>query len=190
MTGLTVALLLSGCGQPVEDRDGQSEDRTKLACVVSAGRYSVHFSAYQEPTAEELKDRKKAYSPHCQDLPRTGKAYLTVDMLDADVKSTPIGVKVMTKGEGGGRNITTVPAAVYKNGIIEVVSDLPEPGEYTVELGVEHTGAKADTVRIPLRVALQPKLSDRVPQIAVAVGGLVAMMVALFAFLKRKQTKA
>jgi hypothetical protein len=180
---LLAGLLLMAACQKNGNNGGQSLDTTKLACVVATDFYMVHFTAYQEPTDEEQQDRKKAFSPYCQDLPRVGKSYLTVDMLDADVKSMPISAKVFAKQDPQ-KPLVTVPPRAYATGIVELVANLREPGEYTIERGIGRTVAEEDTIRIPLRVALHPPLfaqiTARLPQIAVGLGTLLGVCVLAF----------
>ncbi len=168
---------------------GQADDRSKLACVVTTDFYIVHFTAYQEPADADRNDRLKAFSPYCQDLPRTGKSYLTVDMLDADVKDTPISVRVVAIVEDkSAREIAVLPAKTYKTGIVEVVADLAEAGEYLLELKVGSGASDDESLRIPLRVALHPPLRERAALLVLGLGvfvGIVAL-IALGGHLWRK----
>lgn len=123
-------------------------------CLISTDFHIVHFSALQ-PAAEGSKAEN--FQRYCQELPRLGTAYLSVDFVDRDVRHLPIALKVIEEDKQGAelRTLNEIPAKTYPQGVASVQVNLDRPGRYA--LLVQFQGEElADELRIPLTVGLEP----------------------------------
>lgn len=145
-----------------DDRPRQQEEYPRVTCIINEKGYSVHFSAYLKPSADETSsDESDVFLPHCQEIPSTGKVHFTMDFLDRGVRGLPVAVRVVRESVDdpsdsalGPSKLADVPAKIYPTGIIEVEAALNHAGRYAVFLTVDKlaTGGK-EQVRIPLQVA-------------------------------------
>ncbi|MGH6635609.1 MAG: hypothetical protein ACRED0_05555 [Gammaproteobacteria bacterium] len=146
--------------QSQNSQGGQVDDKlSRLSCLVTTDFYMVHFTAFQ-PKAGET-DPKKMFRPYCQDLPDASKAYLTLDLIDRDVRKMPVGLKLVEEAQGAEqaqleqqRTLMEVPPKAYKHGVVETQADFDKPGNYALLVTIGEAAAEEDTIRIPLRVGL------------------------------------
>ena len=81
-------------------KDGYSG--SNMSCLMGNDFYAVHFSAFQPGRrAGESTD----FTKYCQEIPGVGTTYLSIDLLDRDVRKTPISLRVVEEefSEDGGR---------------------------------------------------------------------------------------
>ena len=133
-------------------------------CAMERGQYFVHFSAYQHAAAgaapqlaqlRELKDAdarryldamKEEFQSYCRDIPKTGKATLTFDLISDVLRRVPVAVRVVEASErGNSETVLYIPQQVYPSGVVKAETDFPKAGKYKaiVELP-EHTGGAAE----------------------------------------------
>jgi hypothetical protein len=174
------------------------DTKQRLTCLVANDFYIVHFTSYLEPLAGE-KDPKKIFKQHCQDLPRVGKAYLGIDLMDMDARGLPVGVKVVEVQEGerpkdAQKNVQPVlldiAPKVYESGVVEVQSTFDKPGLYSVNLAFDAGVSDEDVLKIPLRVGLEPE-KEPFPKIPleIPVGLTILGVVGFFSYhyIKKKR---
>ncbi|HWQ70191.1 MAG TPA: hypothetical protein VN494_09645 [Patescibacteria group bacterium] len=125
-------------------------------CSRERGQYLIHFSAYQHGTAErasqlaqlkELKDAdlrryvdamKEEFQSYCRDIPRTGKATLTFDLISDALRRTPVAVRVVEASEReGAQTVLYIPQQVYPSGVVKAETDFGKAGNYKAVLEVE-----------------------------------------------------
>jgi hypothetical protein len=112
----------------------------KDACVIKAGPYLIHFSAYQRYGEEQ---------EACDDIFKTGATVFGLTPVDSNARDLPLGLKLVD--EHGGSIFVVEPKAT-PNGILTVERDVPTAGKYTVmvtlrdKAGHEFTGEKAVTI--------------------------------------------
>ena len=112
----------------------------KDACVVKAGPYAIHFSAYQRYGEEQ---------EACDDIYKTGATVFGLTPVISEARDLPLGLKLLD--ENGG-TVFAVDPKVNPNGILTVERDVPKAGKYTVVVtvrdkqGHEFTGEKAVTI--------------------------------------------
>jgi hypothetical protein len=71
-------------------------NRPDLDCIIANDFYAVHFSTYLQPSKEDVsEDSKAAFVPFCQQIPRAGKMFFTADLIDRDIRTTPIGIRLV-----------------------------------------------------------------------------------------------
>ncbi|MGH8579562.1 MAG: hypothetical protein ACREVK_05360 [Gammaproteobacteria bacterium] len=146
--------------QSQSSEGGQVDDKlSRLSCLVRTDFYIVHFTAFQ-PRAGET-DPKQMFRPYCHDLPDASKAYLTLDLVDRDVRKMPVGLRLVEEAQGADpaqlepqRTLMEVPPKVYKQGVVETQADFDKPGNYALLVIIGEAVAEEDTIRIPLRVGL------------------------------------
>lgn len=145
----------------VRNNDGRTNyTGASMKCVVANDFYAVHFSAMQ---IGRQSGEPSDYMKYCQEVPVTGVTFLTLDMLDRDVRTLPIALKVVQEeldANGLPNNqkvLVDVPAKVYKNGTIDTKYEFTQSGHYAVlaEFG-ESDGmvTEDDRLRIPFTVAM------------------------------------
>lgn len=166
-TGVALA-----AGAPRDSSNGrQMYQGASMSCLVANDFYAVHFTALQEGRHE---GEQTDFVKYCQEVPRPGKIYLTLDLLDRDVRNTPIGLRVVEEefAEDGRlpkekRTLAEMPPKVYKNGTAEIHADIGEPGHYAViAVFGEDDGfvSEDDRLRVPFSVGLpSPNQPNRWP---------------------------
>ena len=93
---LISTLLLTSCSNDKLGTPPQIADINSVGCLIANDFYAVHFSAYLKPTTpREGNDREALLKPYCQELPTIGKAYFSADLIDRDIRKTPIGIRVV-----------------------------------------------------------------------------------------------
>ncbi|MGH8607701.1 MAG: hypothetical protein ACREX9_09840 [Gammaproteobacteria bacterium] len=208
MTKITRILTLLFCSilvvsqawsQSQSSQGGQSDDKlSQLSCLITTDFYIVHFTAFQ-PRAGET-DPKKMFRPYCQDLPEASRAYLTVDLVDQDVRKMPVGLKLVEEAQGAEngqlepqkRMLVEVPSKVYKYGVVETQADFDKPGRYALLVTIGEAVAEENTIRIPLRVGLGTVPEEGSGEntrelLIVALGGVALFGYFGWRFLKRRQ---
>jgi hypothetical protein len=121
----------------------------------------VHFTALQEGRQP---GEKTDFVKYCQAVPYVGKIYLTIDLLDRDVRSTPISLRVIEENIVDGRppeiktTLSETPPKIYKNGTADTHVNITEPGHYALIANVgDGPASEDDRLRIPFTVALAPQ---------------------------------
>lgn len=165
-----LALLLSGCDQLGfgAKQSNALGNRPELDCIIANDFYAVHFSAYLQPTKEEAQaasESKAAFVPFCQQIPRAGKMFFTADLIDRDIRTTPIGIKLVEVEKTGRpapdhereiRTISEMPAKLYPRGAVEAQADVDKNGDYVLYLLIGDAIEEDDQFRIPLEVGVEP----------------------------------
>lgn len=139
----------------------QSYSGSNMNCLIANDFYAVHFSALQEGRS---KGETSDFEKYCQEVPKIGKVYLTIDLLDRDVRATPVALSVVE--EEPSRNelppeikstLAETPARIYKNGIADTHVEITHPGHYALIATIgDGPIAEDDRLRIPFSVGLPP----------------------------------
>lgn len=184
----------SSQGEQIQDKLSQ------LRCLVTTDFYIVHFTAFQ-PRAGET-DPKKMFKPYCQDLPEASRAYLTVDLVDQDVRKMAIGLKLVEEAQGAEnsqlepqRTLVETPSKVYKHGVVETQADFDKPGHYALLVTIGEAVAEENTIRIPLRVGLGTVPEEGSGEntrelLFIALGGVALLSYFGWRFLKRRKQQS
>lgn len=129
-----------------------------IKCLITNDFYAVNFTAMQEG---QVKGETTPFVKYCQEIPATGKVFLTVDLLDRDVRTTPLSLRVIEEEISDGRlpeikrTVSETPAKVYKNGTADIVADLAQAGHYALIVTIGDQGiTEDDRLRIPFSVAI------------------------------------
>jgi hypothetical protein len=148
-----------------------------MTCLIANDFYAVHFSAMQEGRQH---GERTDFVKYCQEVPAVGRTYLTVDLLDRDVRNTPIALRVVEeeytrdgRSAGEKRTVAEVPAKIYRNGTADTQVDITQPGHYAVIATIgEDAFSEDDRLRIPFSVAV-PAPVKASEWYGTIVGGLV-----------------
>ncbi len=201
-TALIVLLvvLCASCGRKAAEYTTQPEGLDggspgKLTCVTMTDFYIAHLTAYQDNPAAAPGER---FKPLCQDLPATGKTFLTVDMIDRDVRQTPIAVKLVEEEVSDPdqanaappvlRTLLDIAPKLYKQGVVEAQADFNRPGHYALLVMVGDQAAAEDIIRIPLRVALGTGISMEKIIIYILPVMFVAFLFVSYRYYKQSKT--
>ncbi|AEF98749.1 hypothetical protein [Methylomonas methanica] len=161
-------LLLTGCEQLGfgAKQSNALGNRPDLDCIIANDFYAVHFSAYLQPSKEELSpENKAAFVPFCQKIPRAGKMFFTADLIDRDIRATPIGIKLVEVEKTGEkapedireiRTIVEIPAKLYPRGAVEAQADVDKNGDYVLYFLIGDAVEEDDRFRVPLEVGVDP----------------------------------
>ena len=161
---ITLSFLVFGrnalaAGEPRNAR--QAYSGSNMTCLIGNDFYAVHFTAIQEGRE---KGETTNFAKYCQEVPRVGVTYLSMDLLDRDVRKTPVAMRVIREefSEEGGRPpqelgvLKEIPAKLYPNGTADISVDIKQPGHYAL---VATIGSEAisedDRLRIPFTVAVE-----------------------------------
>ena len=185
-------LLLSGCDKLGFGTKQSSAlgNRPDLDCIIANDFYAVHFSAYLQPSKDDKNpDPKAAFVPFCQQIPRAGKMFFTADLIDRDIRSTPIGIRLVEVEKTGQpapddireiRTVAETPSRLYPKGAVEAQADVDKTGDYVLYLLIGEAMEDDDKFRVALEVGVDPK-GSQLPLIA--IGGVVALVLLVLVFL-------
>ncbi|NJD05741.1 MAG: hypothetical protein FIA97_04490 [Methylococcaceae bacterium] len=160
-----LGLLCGNAGAATNQRDPfngrQTYSGSAMNCLIANDFYAVHFTALQEGRKA---GEKTDFEKYCQEIPSTGRIYLSVDLLDRDVRSTPIALRVVEESvfEDGRPSETKSTLAetspkIYKNGTADTQVAVSQPGHYALIVTVgDGPITEDDQLRIPFSVALPP----------------------------------
>jgi len=146
-------------GEPRNAR--QAYSGSNMTCLIGNDFYAVHFTAIQEGRE---KGETTNFAKYCQEVPRVGKTYLSIDLLDRDVRKTPVTLRVIREefNEEGGRPpqelgvLTETPAKLYPNGTADIAVDIKQPGHYALIATIGNEAiSEDDRLRIPFTVAVE-----------------------------------
>jgi hypothetical protein len=170
-----------GAGAPRDMNNGrQMYQGASMNCLVANDFYAVHFTAMQEGRYE---GERHDFAKYCQEIPGTGKTYLSIDLLDRDVRNTPVALRVIEEdlGEGGQlpkekSTLAEVPAKIYKSGTVETYANITQPGHYALIAVIgDEAVTEDDRLRIPFSVGVpSPVQPNRWPgALAALIGAIV-----------------
>jgi hypothetical protein len=163
--GVLFAGTLSGCDMSEKlSTPSQIADPNSMGCLIANDFYAVHFSAYLKP--KEGNEREALLTPYCQELPSEGKAFFAADLIDRDIRQTPIGIRVIEIEKIGDkptdfkeiRELNKVEAKIYSKGVVEAQADLDKKGDYALILliGGEEAISDEDKLKITFHVGKSP----------------------------------
>ena len=155
--GFAIVMVASGLSQAWAHGGGGMGGITENdVCSREKGQYLIHFSAYQHAAAgragqlavlQELKDAdlkryidamKEEFQSYCRDIPKTGKATLTFDLISDVLRRIPVAVRVVETSEReGGATVLYIPQRVYPSGVVKAETDFAKAGKYRAVLEVE-----------------------------------------------------
>ena len=158
------ASLLVACETSDKANVPQIADINSVGCLVANDFYAVHFSAYLKP---KIGDEKTALlTPYCQELPEIGKAFFAADLIDRDIRQTPIGIRVVEIQQSENapnnlkeiRELNSVPPKIYSKGVVEAQANLDKEGDYALILliGGEDAISEEDKLKITFHVGQSP----------------------------------
>lgn len=202
----TCVLLLTACTSPgYNDNPSQQMTKATVGCLVATDFFAVYFSAYIQPIGENSKaqDKKSLFRSYCKNIPFSGKAFFTADLVGSELRETPIAVRVVEQEFNGVdennpenfkdiRTITEIPAKLYSKGVVEAQALLEKNGYYAIYLimGGEDAISDEDKLRIPIHVGVDPDAKPLMTQIATIAGitiGFALLGFVAFRFMRRRQ---
>ena len=163
--GLAVLLAASGPSQAWAHGGGGGGITEGDLCSREKGHQLVHFSAYQRATAgaasqlaqlKELKDAdlkryvdalKEEFQSYCRDIPSTGKATLTFDLISDTLRTIPVAVRVVevtNSGESG--TVLDIPQQVYPSGVVRAEAEFTKAGKYQAIVEVQEHHANRSPI--------------------------------------------
>ena len=205
---LLALTLLTGCDRDKLGTRPQIPDPMSQGCLITNDFYAVHFSAYIKTAAapKDARDREALLKPYCQELPVTGKVFFTADLIDRDIRQTPISIRVVELELTGSddskpesfkevRTITEVPAKVYGKGVVEAQADIAKEGYYALYLliGGDAAVSNEDKLRIAFHVGGDPDALPKKTIMLIAGGAttlLLLIIVAVWWWKKRSKSNA
>lgn len=201
---LSSALLTTGCNND-KDQLGtppQIADINSVGCLIANDFYAVHFSAYLKPSSPKSDERKALLTPYCQALPDIGKAFFSADLIDRDIRKTPIGIRVVEIEKTGDkptdfkevRTLNEVEAKIYTKGVVEAQADLDKKGDYALILAIggEEAISEEDRLKITFHVGDMPLFSTLSENMQIALAGGIPAFIAFISgiyFFRRKRNK-
>lgn len=159
--GCLAGSMMAEAANNTRNNDGRTNySGASMKCIVANDFYAVHFSAMQ---VGRQGGEPSDYMKYCQEVPVVGLTFLTVDLLDRDVRQLPILLKVVQEEmDANGtpqsqKILSETPARLYKSGTADTKYQFTQPGHYALiaEFG-EPDGlvTEDDRLRIPFTVAL------------------------------------
>jgi hypothetical protein len=203
VTTIISTLLLTSCNNDKLGTPPQIADINSVGCLIANDFYAVHFSAYLKPTTPlEGNDREALLKPYCQELPSIGKAYFSADLIDRDIRKTPIAIRVVEIEKIGEkpsdfkeiRTLNEVQPKIYSNGVVETQADLDKLGDYSLILAIggDEAISEEDRLKINFHVGESSILSELTENMQIAIAGgipaLIAFIFGVFYFRKKSKT--
>lgn len=123
--------------------------------------------------------------------------FFTADLIDRDIRATPIGVKLVEVEKTGQqppndiREIRTVaefPAKLYPRGAVEAQADVDKTGDYVLYFLIGDAIEEDDKFRVPLEVGVAPA-GAQPPLVLIggSVGGLLLAGFGVWFFLRKRK---
>lgn len=161
--GFVVLMAASGASQAWAHGGGGMGGISDL-CSMEKGQFIIHFSAYQHATAgaasqlaqlKELKDAdlkryvdamKEEFQSYCRDIPNTGKATLTFDLISDVLRRIPVAVRVVeASARSDSGTVLYIPQQVYPSGVVRAETEFAKAGKYRAVVEVEEhaSGSRA-----------------------------------------------
>ena len=176
-----MALLVSGMTAEVwAHRDRGPND----TCRREIGASLLHITLYQtqfDPVAE-----------YCEEVPRTGKALMVVDVTPGELREVPLGLEVVsTNASGQSQTVVSVPPKIYERGVINTEVVFNARNEYLARVRVElEKGEDPHLLAFPIQVAAWYK-AMMMPALIVA-GLLVFILISVIRYniVSRQQGEA
>lgn len=201
---LLLTSLLTGCDRDKLGTQPQIPDMNSVGCLITNDFYAVHLSVYVKTATapKDASDRAALLKPYCQELPVTGKAFFSADLIDRDIRQTPIGIRVVeleltgsddTKPENFKevRTITEVPAKTYTKGVVEAQADIDKNGYYALFLlvGGEAAVSDEDKLRIAFHVGGDPDALPKKTIMMIAGGAttLLLIIIGIIVWIRKKR---
>jgi hypothetical protein len=203
---LLVSALLMGCSKNDNATQPQIADKDSVGCLVANDFYAVHFSVYLKPIQSKpgsaVEDREALLTPYCQDLPNTGKAFFAADLIDRDVRKTPIGIKLVelektgkddTKAESFKelKVVLEVAPKLYPRGVVEAQADIAQEGYYALYLliGGDEALSEDDKLRIQFHVGKSPYafITQNIIPLSIGVGVFILVIITLWVVLRKRR---
>ncbi|MEI8208073.1 MAG: hypothetical protein WCG16_02630 [Methylococcales bacterium] len=187
---LFLALLISGCDKNQLGTQPQIPDLNSVGCLITNDFYAVHFSVYLKSSApkKDETDRAALLRPYCQEIPGSGKVFLAADLIDRDIRKTPIGIRVVelemvgsddTKADNFKeiKTITEVAAKEYSKGVVEAQADIENNGYYAMYLlvGGDAAVSDEDKLRIPFHVGGDPDALPKKTLLLIGAGATLTL---------------
>jgi hypothetical protein len=154
---------LSGCSSSDSEEGIQPQTSGNgMACLYTSDFYMVHFTAYQNPEVKQL--GINYFRPLCQKLPDVGKTFITIDLMDKDVREMPVAMKFVeidTEKSSGKelvikRVISEGPQEISAIGVFETNITFEKPGQYALYVLIgEEIFSDDDIVKIPFEVGAE-----------------------------------
>ncbi|NBV74955.1 MAG: hypothetical protein EBR59_03010 [Methylococcaceae bacterium] len=199
---LLALLVLDGCdklnfNKPATNALGNRPD---LDCLIANDFYAVHFSSYVQPSKDQIaEDAKAAFVPFCQKIPRAGKMFFTADLIDRDIRTIPIGIKIVEVEKTGQkapddfreiRTVAEIPSKLYPRGAVEAQAEIDKNGDYRLYLLIGDAVEEDDRFKIALEVGVDPNALS-IQEIASIAGGVLLLMIliAVVVVLIRRQSR-
>ncbi|MGH8582081.1 MAG: hypothetical protein ACREWG_04690 [Gammaproteobacteria bacterium] len=124
-------------------------------CLRQIGERALSFTVYQAASGS---------MKYCEDLPRTGKTTLTVDLMDWEFRSMAIGAKLLEaeswpnaqdeSADAQARVVAQLPPQPHPQGVLLIEQDFSKPGYYVELVSVTTPDGKQHTLRFPFRVGV------------------------------------
>lgn len=94
-------------------------------CVRRIGGSMVHFNAYQP--------QHEAKAQYCTDIPGEGETFLVLDLVDPELRMTPVGVRLVrgTNDSSEDQTVAYWPPAIHQDGVLRGEAQLTK-GVYQV----------------------------------------------------------
>ncbi|KJV05403.1 hypothetical protein [Methylocucumis oryzae] len=181
--------VITGCEYFNPTQVKQYSNRPDLDCIVANDFYAMHFSVYVQPkNADSAKD-KNTFVPYCQEIPIEGQMFFSADLIDRDIRETPIKVRLVEveyKNENGSESINEirvlkeVEQKLYTKGIVEAQADIDKKGSYILYLLIGEGIEEDDRFKIKLTVGDNSK-----QYLIISIGAAVLVALVLIGWLIR-----
>ena len=190
---LFVSIFLLPACSPKDKTAPVQFDYNPAGCLVTNDFYAVYFSAYIKPEGNlaetKGKDRDNLLRSYCKNIPSTGLIYLTADLVDDDVRETPVSIRLVEQELIGDdekiaenfrdiRTVSEVESKLYPRGVVQTQVELDKNGYYALYLmiGEGDVIAEEDILKIPFVVGVDPDAVSLWHQVLTIIGVILGAL--------------
>lgn len=175
-------MLLATAGWMITSRAWAHRDRgPDDPCRRQLGASLLHLTLYQpqfDPDGE-----------YCEEVPRTGKTIMIVDVTAGELRATPMSLEVIAASDSGqSRTVLSVPPKVYARGVLDAEVVLSEGNNYVARVMVDlGAGKEPQLLSFPIQVAAWYRAMLTPALLVVGVLAFIAISVVRYQLVSKQQ---
>lgn len=149
LIGVNIALFL-----PLPRWWTEKQNKNEPSCLKVSDFYSVHLTTYFLPDSGKESanaNGKKLYMPYCDQVPGTGQAVFTIDLMEQDARDQLVALSLSHYDASGHLALVTeLPRAVHPGGVLTLGAAIEKPGKYLLRLTFGEGKSKDEIIEMPI----------------------------------------
>lgn len=147
---LTTLMALGALPAAAQMMIGHMGHGSHSGCTIATGPFPIGFAAYKLADPGQGKDF--VLDGHCNHIPDPGHIRFAIDYQTPEPREMPLALRLV-KTDDGEKEIISIPAKIYLNGVVNLETRLEQTGQYDLLLDfAQGGGTPAAQIHIPLHV--------------------------------------